>query len=101
MPKAIESGRSAARSYTRVEGVSPEDARIAQQRAADAVAEAQAQQRELARVRAEQAAARQQTQEDVAYKAASQPYKKGGKVGSASKRADGCCVRGKTRGKLS
>ncbi len=27
-------------------------------------------------------------------------YKKGGKVGSASKRADGCCVRGKTRGKI-
>jgi hypothetical protein len=26
--------------------------------------------------------------------------KKGGKVGSASKRADGCCVRGKTRGKI-
>jgi len=26
--------------------------------------------------------------------------KKGGKVGSASKRADGCCVRGKTRGKM-
>jgi len=27
-------------------------------------------------------------------------YAKGGKVGSASKRADGCCVRGKTRGKM-
>jgi hypothetical protein len=26
--------------------------------------------------------------------------KKGGKVGSASKRADGCCVKGKTRGKM-
>ena len=26
--------------------------------------------------------------------------KKGGKVGSASKRADGCAVRGKTRGKM-
>lgn len=25
--------------------------------------------------------------------------KKGGKVGSASKRADGCCVKGKTKGK--
>ena len=24
-------------------------------------------------------------------------YKKGGKVSSASKRADGCCIRGKTR----
>jgi len=24
-------------------------------------------------------------------------YKKGGKVSSASKRADGCCIRGKTK----
>jgi hypothetical protein len=28
------------------------------------------------------------------------PMKKGGKVSSASKRADGCCVKGKTRGKM-
>ena len=27
-------------------------------------------------------------------------YKKGGKVSSASSRADGCCVKGKTRGKM-
>ena len=27
-------------------------------------------------------------------------YKSGGKVSSASKRADGCCVKGKTRGKM-
>jgi hypothetical protein len=27
-------------------------------------------------------------------------YKKGGKVSSASKRADGCCVKGKTRGRM-
>jgi hypothetical protein len=27
-------------------------------------------------------------------------YKKGGKVGSASKRADGCAVRGKTKGTM-
>jgi UDP-N-acetylenolpyruvoylglucosamine reductase len=27
-------------------------------------------------------------------------FKKGGKVGSASKRADGCAQRGKTRGKM-
>ena len=26
--------------------------------------------------------------------------KKGGKVSSASKRADGCCIKGKTRGKM-
>lgn len=29
-----------------------------------------------------------------------QRYKNGGKVGSASKRADGCAQRGKTRGKM-
>jgi len=28
------------------------------------------------------------------------PYKKGGKVSSASSRADGCCTKGKTRGKM-
>ena len=27
-------------------------------------------------------------------------FKKGGKVSSASKRADGCCVKGKTKGKI-
>jgi len=30
----------------------------------------------------------------------STPMKKGGKVSSASKRADGCCVKGKTRGRM-
>ena len=29
-----------------------------------------------------------------------QTMKKGGKVSSASKRADGCCVRGKTKGRM-
>jgi hypothetical protein len=28
------------------------------------------------------------------------PFKKGGMVSSASKRADGCAVKGKTRGKM-
>jgi hypothetical protein len=32
--------------------------------------------------------------------AAPMPMKKGGKVSSASKRADGCCTKGKTRGKM-
>lgn len=27
-------------------------------------------------------------------------YKSGGKVSSASKRADGCCIKGKTKGKM-
>jgi hypothetical protein len=30
----------------------------------------------------------------------SKNYKKGGKVSSASKRADGCCVKGKTKGRM-
>jgi hypothetical protein len=33
-------------------------------------------------------------------KAKAKPMKKGGSVSSASKRADGCCVKGKTRGQL-
>lgn len=33
-------------------------------------------------------------------KTADQGYAKGGKVSSASSRADGCCVKGKTRGKM-
>jgi len=32
--------------------------------------------------------------------AAPMPMKKGGKVCSASKRADGCAIKGKTRGKM-
>ena len=32
--------------------------------------------------------------------AAPMPMKKGGKVSSASKRADGCAIKGKTRGKM-
>jgi hypothetical protein len=31
---------------------------------------------------------------------ATKTYKKGGSVGSASKRADGCAVRGKTKGRM-
>ena len=38
---------------------------------------------------------------DAAYQAArTTPYKSGGSVGSASKRADGCAERGKTKGTL-
>jgi hypothetical protein len=32
--------------------------------------------------------------------AAPMPMKKGGKVSSASKRADGCAIKGKTRGRM-
>lgn len=31
---------------------------------------------------------------------ANRPFKKGGSVSNASKRADGCCIKGKTRGKI-
>jgi len=37
---------------------------------------------------------------DIFAGATSPDYKKGGKVSSASKRADGCAKRGKTRGKM-
>lgn len=38
---------------------------------------------------------------EAAYNAAMpSPYKSGGKVSSASSRADGCAVKGKTRGKM-
>ena len=38
---------------------------------------------------------------DAAYQAArTTPYKSGGSVGSASKRADGCAERGKTKGRM-
>ena len=32
--------------------------------------------------------------------ASAKPYKKGGSVGSASRRADGCAQRGKTKGRM-
>jgi hypothetical protein len=35
--------------------------------------------------------------DDMGLPAGSRTYKKGGSVSSASKRADGCAVRGKTR----
>jgi len=35
---------------------------------------------------------------DKTYEAARTTYKKGGSVSSASKRADGCCTKGKTKG---
>ena len=41
---------------------------------------------------------RQQRMDEV--KKAVNPFKKGGKVSSASKRADGCAVKGKTKGRI-
>lgn len=108
--KAIESGRSAARSYTRVEGM-PTD--FARQVAADNAASAAATEDRLKRLRARdtavadiippevrQAVADTKTRalEDAAI--AKMRYAKGGKVGSASKRADGIAQRGKTRGTM-
>ena len=42
-------------------------------------------------------AAGKKTKEQAEMEAKSTTMKKGGKVSSASKRADGCCIRGKTR----
>lgn len=57
---------------------------------------------ENARTIAAQASAEQAESNKQAAAGAAQlsGMKKGGKVSSASKRADGCCVRGKTRGKI-
>jgi hypothetical protein len=42
-------------------------------------------------------AAGKKTKEQAEMEAKSTTMKKGGKVSSASKRADGCCIRGRTR----
>jgi hypothetical protein len=45
-------------------------------------------------------AAGKKTQQQAAMEARSAGMKKGGKVSSASKRADGCAVKGKTKGRI-
>ena len=50
----------------------------------------------IAALEAEVAAGRK-TKEQAQMEAQAPAMKKGGKVSSASKRADGCCIRGKTR----
>ena len=45
-------------------------------------------------------AAGKKTQQQAAMEARSTGMKKGGKVSSASKRADGCAIRGKTKGRM-
>ena len=49
--------------------------------------------------KAEAADRKAATDNEAAYNKAS-GMKKGGKVSSASSRADGCCIKGKTRGKM-
>ena len=49
---------------------------------------------------AEKAIREEQDFDKYAKESSDQKYKKGGKVSSASKRADGCACKGKTRGKL-
>ena len=59
-------------------------------------------------IRAKRAAMMQDAQDqamqpkiDAAYEGArTTPFKNGGSVGSASKRADGCAVKGKTKGRM-
>jgi hypothetical protein len=48
----------------------------------------------------EERQAQEQERAAASKQAAAQGMKKGGVVGSASKRADGCAVKGKTRGKM-
>jgi hypothetical protein len=45
-------------------------------------------------------AAGKKTQQQAAMEARSTGMKKGGKVSSASKRADGCAIKGKTKGRM-
>lgn len=45
-------------------------------------------------------AAGRKTKQQAQMEAQATPMKKGGKVSSASKRADGCAVRGKTKGRI-
>lgn len=49
---------------------------------------------------AQRDAAEEERQKAIAASAQGQPMKKGGKVSSASSRADGCAQRGKTKGKM-
>jgi hypothetical protein len=55
-----------------------------------------AQDEKIKALEAEVAAGRK-TKEQAQMEAQTPTMKKGGKVSSASKRADGCCIRGKTR----
>lgn len=53
------------------------------------------------RARAEAEEKAEQRKLDAAYeRSRTTPYAKGGKVGSASKRADGIATKGKTKGKM-
>ena len=76
-----------------------------EKREAEAAAEMQRETRRVEKTstdRAREAAAEMKLQErtNKAYEDASKNMKKGGKVSSASSRADGICVKGKTRGKM-
>ena len=55
-----------------------------------------AQDEKIAALQAEVAAGRK-TKQQAQMESQAPAMKKGGKVSSASKRADGCCIRGKTR----
>ena len=58
-----------------------------------------AQEERIKALEAEVAAGRK-TKEQAQAEAQAKPMKKGGKVSSASKRADGCAIRGKTKGRM-
>ena len=54
----------------------------------------------LGMVSGDQEKRKQEELEQQAAASGIKPMKKGGKVSSASKRADGCCVKGKTKGRM-
>lgn len=74
----------------------PRQAAVIRQGFADKENAAKANEKE----RAEKGAAFKENMESGRFDEMGNAYKKGGMVSSASKRADGCAVKGKTRGKV-
>ncbi len=91
-PRAVEAGEMKQKRYVREEGLKPEDIpspeAIAQMRR-----EREYQQIDAAEKRAAETA-------PTTRRTMGNMFAKGGKVGSASKRADGCAQRGKTKGRM-
>lgn len=80
-----------------------EDERLRMMREQDAATEEQLGQKALGELRKQRAEKKEAQQAGKAYEAAKQPYrpfKKGGSVGGASRRADGVAQRGKTKGRF-
>lgn len=90
--RAVEAGQVKQKRYVREEGLSPEDVPSSE------VQEQMKRQREYDMAdRMERQAAKTAPTTRSTMGAA---FAKGGKVGSASKRADGCASKGKTKGRM-